>query len=70
MRKIIISSIVVFSLYSCSTTKPIIGEQGCDLNEHTAGYHIHSKTYIDEDGSTIVVTVKVDNNDECKRCRE
>ena len=57
MKKIIISSIVAFSLYSCSTTKPIID------------YHTHSKTYIDDDGSTIKVTVKVDNN-KCKRCKK
>ena len=67
MKKILIS-ILAFSLYSCTTTKQI--EYGCDLSEHEAGYHIHSATYIDDDGSTIVVTVKVDNNDECKRCRE
>ena len=67
MKKILIP-ILAFSLYSCTTTKQV-EEYGCDLSEHNAGYHIHSGTYI-EKGETKVWVIKVDNNDECKHCRE
>ena len=58
MKKIAIS-ILVFSLYSCS------------MSEHTAGYHVHSGTYVrDSDGATIAWQIEVDNNDECKFCKQ
>ena len=72
MKKIIIP-IIAFSLYSCSTTKSIVEEpeyeSHCDLNEHTAGYHVHSGVIIHDNDTTVWVK-KVDNNDECKLCRE
>ena len=67
MKKILIP-ILAFSLYSCTTTKQV-EEYGCDLSEHNVGYHIHSGTYI-ENGKTKVWVSKVDNNDQCKHCRE
>jgi len=69
MKKILISSIVAFSLYSCSTTKPTVEERGCDLSENIAGYHIHSGVTIYDNDTTVWVK-KVDKNIECKLCRE
>jgi hypothetical protein len=77
MKKILIP-ILVLSLNSCTLfykklkpkeIKQVEENHGCDLSEHTAGYHIHSGTYVEE-GETKVWVIRVDNNDECKYCRE
>jgi hypothetical protein len=65
MKKIIISSIVAFSLYSCSTTKPYSYLEGACENEIDLGHHFHFEK---KDGKRIIL--KIDNKTECKMCKQ
>jgi len=76
MKKLIISSIVAFSLYSCSTTKPVIEKDKCcntryvhiqDNSKSKQGYHIHLET-AKLDGATVLL--KIDNKVKCPLCKQ
>ena len=72
MKKILIP-ILVFSLYSCSTTEHLQNiedreKSKCNLIEDILGYHVHSGTYVNDKGQTITWRFTQDNNDECYYC--